>query len=252
VAERRQGSLVVIGTGYHIAGQTTPEAFHYLRKSETVFYLVYDGLTEHWIRSIRPSAISLRKYFRSGRNCVDCCNTAADHIIAAVRRRLKVCAAFSGHPSICLHPSHESLRRARLEGFSTKVLPAVSALDCMFADLEIDPLECGYQIADASAFLVYGHKPITSSALVLLQIANLGKKFAGPPLKDLYEKVKVLKRVLQKSYPSQHDVILYETAANPLVQPRIQRVKLSALDKQDISFSTTLYVPPVGAIAGNP
>lgn len=41
-----------------------------------------------------------------------------------------------------------------------------------------------------------------------------------------------------------HPVILYETAANPLVQPRIQRVTHRSLDKQEIRFNTTLYIPP--------
>ena len=243
MVESRKGSLVVVGTGYRIAGQTTPEALHHLKKSDVLFYLVYDPITERWVRSLNASAVSLRKYFRQGRLARDCCNAIVDRILRSLRRGLNVCAAFSGHPSVCLNPSHDALRRARSEGFRTKMLPAVSSVDCMFADLGVDPVGSGCHVLDASAFLVYSHKPVTSSDLVLLQVANLGKK-SVVTTNDM-AKVRLLRRVLEKSYPADHPVVLYEVAVNPLVHPRIQRVKLSTLEEQEISFSTTVYVPAV-------
>jgi uncharacterized protein YabN with tetrapyrrole methylase and pyrophosphatase domain len=238
----RSGSLVVVGTGYHIAGQTTSEALDCLRESDAVFYLVYDALTESWVRSLNPTAVSLLKYVKPGRPSIDCCNAMVNRILSAVGRGLDVCAAFSGHPCICLYPSHEAVRRVRSQGFRARILPGVSALDCMFADLGVDPIRNGYRVLDATAFLIYGYKPQPSSALILLQIGNIGRTAEGQSA-DVQAKTKVLREVLEKSYPACHPVILYETAPNPLVEPRMQRVSLSKLDKQEIRFTTTLYIP---------
>jgi uncharacterized protein YabN with tetrapyrrole methylase and pyrophosphatase domain len=243
MALHRGGSLSVVGTGYHIAGQTTAESLDCLRKSDSLFYLVYDAITEYWVRSLNPSATSLRKYIKPGRPSAESCNAMVAPIIAAVRRRLNVCAAFSGHPSLCLYPSHEAVRRANAEGFPAKILPALSALDCMFADLAVNPIQYGYRVLDATAFLIYGYKPQPSSAFILLQIANIGGTRASSV--SMQSKIRVLRKVLEKSYAACQPVILYETAANPIVEPRIQRVSLSTLEKQEIRFNTTLFIPPV-------
>ena len=60
-------------------------------------------------------------------------------ILDAVRGGASVCAAFYGHPGIFVTPSHDAVRRARAEGYPARMLPAVSAVDCLFADLGVDP-----------------------------------------------------------------------------------------------------------------
>ena len=60
-----------------------------------------------------------------------------ERILSYVRRGLNVCVVFYGHPGV--HPGHESIRRARMEGFSASKLPGISAEDCLFAELGIDP-----------------------------------------------------------------------------------------------------------------
>src|SRR5437773_2103233 len=62
-----------------------------------------------------------------------------EELLAPVRAGHNVCAAFYGHPGVFVNPGHEAIRRARAEGFPARMLPAVSALDCLVADLGIDP-----------------------------------------------------------------------------------------------------------------
>ena len=62
-----------------------------------------------------------------------------EELLEPVRRGRRVCAAFYGHPGVFVTPSHEAIRQARAEGFPARMLPAVSAEDCLFADLGIDP-----------------------------------------------------------------------------------------------------------------
>ena len=55
------------------------------------------------------------------------------------------------------------------------MLPAVSALDCLFADLGIDPGGGGCQTYDADAFLPGGPAVDPEATLLLLQVGMLGE-----------------------------------------------------------------------------
>ena len=55
--------------------------------------------------------------------------------------------------SVFVQPSHESIAIARLEGFSARMLPGISAEDCLFADIGLDPGKDGCQSFEATDFL---------------------------------------------------------------------------------------------------
>jgi hypothetical protein len=63
-------------------------------------------------------------------------------------------------------PAHESIRRARMEGISACMLPGISAEDCLFAELGIEPSENGCQSFEATDFLVYKRKFDNRSSLI--------------------------------------------------------------------------------------
>lgn len=54
-------------------------------------------------------------------------------------------------------------------------MPGISAIDCLFADLKIDPASMGLQSYDATEFLLYDENFSTTSHLVLWQIAIIGE-----------------------------------------------------------------------------
>ena len=50
-----------------------------------------------------------------------------DRILASVRDGRRTVAAFYGHPGVFAFATHESIRRARAEGYRARMLPGVSA-----------------------------------------------------------------------------------------------------------------------------
>src|SRR5207244_11062689 len=98
-----------------------------------------------WIKDINPSAESLYPYYRQGESRMIAYVEMIERILYEVRKGLRVCAAFYGHPGVFVYPSHEAIKQARLEGYSAKMLPGISAEDCLFADLGIDPARNGCQ-----------------------------------------------------------------------------------------------------------
>ncbi len=72
-------------------------------------------------------------------------------------------------------PGPRSGRRARREGFEARLLPGISALDCLWCDLGVDPALAGCQIYHATDFLEDERTPDIKATLILLQISVIGQ-----------------------------------------------------------------------------
>ena len=239
-----KGSLVVVGTGYQPAIQTTPEALVHIRTANKLFHLV-DVVTARWLEKLNASAVSLSDCYAPGKDRGKSYAEMVRRVLKPVRGGLNVCMALYGHPGVFVNPSHEAIRRARAEGYSAVMLPGISAEDCLFADLAIDPA-CGCQTFSATNFLLRRRSIDTSSPLVLWQIGLVGvwtykrqhKNWSARNLRILIEH-------LEKHYGSTHEVVVYEAPKFPMCKPLIQRVRLGLLATAKVTMSSTLYVPAV-------
>jgi uncharacterized protein YabN with tetrapyrrole methylase and pyrophosphatase domain len=241
---RKRGSLVIVGTGYEICARITPEAAAKIENADTAFYLVYDWLDEVWLRSIKPDAVSLADVFKGRRTPRQCCQLIVQRVMTAVRKGQAVCMAFSGHPSICVDPTQTAFARARSEGFPVRMIPGISVLDCLFADLCLDPTTVSCRVFDATRFLLRRVPVDRSSGLVLLQIARIGRHSYRKKDVSVITGVKALQDLLIQSYGPRHKVIHYQTAVTPLSESIIEELPVSALHKCEVEFRSTLYVPP--------
>jgi uncharacterized protein YabN with tetrapyrrole methylase and pyrophosphatase domain len=238
----RAGSLTVVGTGIQLALHATPQARAVLERAEDVLYLVTDPLAETWLRGLNPAARSLAGFYEVGKPRPETYTEMVEEILASVRAGRNVAVAFYGHPGVFVDPGHEAVRRAREEGFPARMLPAISAEDCLFADLGIDPGDAGCQSYEATAFLTRGYEVEPAALLVLWQIGFLGERSmpAGkprPPLGILVE------RLLQV-YPADHETIIYEASPYVVSGPRVTRLPLSELADAQVDSLATLVVPP--------
>jgi len=74
------GSLVVVGTGYNVAGHVTPEARALIEGAERFFYLVTDPVTSAWLRTLNGSADSVSTEARTAENRV---GAASENVTSA-------------------------------------------------------------------------------------------------------------------------------------------------------------------------
>ncbi|WP_437617417.1 SAM-dependent methyltransferase [Sorangium sp. So ce1151] len=246
--DRREGSLVVVGTGIQWAGQTTLAARRAIEAADTVLFAVADAGTVRWLRSLRADAVSLRYGVSDGPPRRDVYRGMVDDILAEVRRGTRVCAVFYGHPGVFSTPAHEAIRRARGEGFIARMLPGVSFLDCLVADLGLDPGHEGFLAYEATDFLIRRRPFAIHTPLVLSQIALIGNPHVfDPRASDRIQRgLTVLGEALCASYPSSHEAIVYDASTHPIEPPRILRQRLRDLGGAPVSDLSTLYVPPVG------
>lgn len=248
----KNGSLVVVGTGFSIAGQVTQEALSHMSRAERLLFLVTDIATKEWLESLNPNNESLYDSYRVGRPREETYAEMSDRIVRCVRLGERVVAAFYGHPGVFVAPSHLAIAQARAEGFAARMLPGISAEDCLFADVGLDPGERGCQSFEATDFLLRRRLFDPTSSLVLWQVGVIGvrdyqkSELWGP------RGLQVLMRRLLETYPADHLAVVYEAAQYPICPPLIHATPIAGLTQAPVTVRSTLYVPPLPDRATDP
>jgi uncharacterized protein YabN with tetrapyrrole methylase and pyrophosphatase domain len=242
----KRGSLIVAGSGIKMVRHMTLEAQGRIERASHVFFLVTDPVTEDWIRHLNPRAESLEDCYRDGGDRMQSYVKIIDRILGAVRRGESVCAVFYGHPGVFAYPTHAAIRQARKEGYPARMLPGISAEDCLFADLGLDPGTDGCQSFEATDFLLRQRRFDPTTALLLWQIGVIGDMTYRRSGRYGRKGLKVLAQILGQTYPPDHEVVVYEASQFPVSDPVILRVRLADLPKARITALSTLYVPALG------
>jgi uncharacterized protein YabN with tetrapyrrole methylase and pyrophosphatase domain len=221
----------------------TPEARQAFEGADVALYLVTDPLARAWIAKLNPSSGSLQDHYKPGKPRQEIYDEMTQRILGHVRAGSNVCAAFYGHPGVFVYPSHAAIREARSEGYPARMLPAVSAEDCLFSDLGVDPGESGCQSYEATDFLIRRRPVDPTAALVLWQVAVIGKSIYST--EPATTGLAVLVDYLRTWYTDDHAVTLYEASPYPLVGSAVKRLLLRDLSDSQPSPLSTLYVPPL-------
>lgn len=242
------GSIACVGLGMTLGSHLTPLARSHIEQSDVVFAALSDAVVELWLDQMHPDVRSLQPYYGKGdKSRAVTYREWVEVMMAEVRAGRKVCAVFYGHPGIFAWSPHEVIKVAREEGFPAHMEPGISAEDCLYADVGIDPGRHGCQHYEASQLLFF-ETPINPCAhLVLWQVGLVGdrsmKRFATGP-----EYRQVLVDVLSQDYPLDHELIIYRGATLPIEQPSIRRVPLRDLPTTDVSAEETVVLPPASPL----
>lgn len=234
--------LVVVGVGIQAAAHASPLACSHLAQADKLLFLTTDVIASAWILANNATAESLQRFYAPGKPRSETYEDMVEHVMSFVRSGLAVCLAVYGHPGVFTYATHESVRRARAEGYEARMLPAISAEDCLFADLGVDPADHGCQSYDATDFLVHARTTDPASALVLWQIGVVGN--FGYVDHTSRDGLAVLADALVARYGAAHPAVIYRASPHPIVPPSIQRVALGDLPGADVVPMSTLYVPP--------
>jgi siroheme synthase len=242
--EARAGSIACVGLGMTLGSHLTPIARSHIEQADVVFAALSDGIVEMWLERMHPDVRSLQPYYGKGdKSRAITYQEWVEVMMTEVRAGKKVCGVFYGHPGIFAWSPHEVIRVAREEGYPAVMEPGISAEDCLYADLGIDPGSHGCQHYEASQLLFF-RVPLNPHAyLVLWQVGLVGdrtmKLFATSP-----EHRYLLVEVLARDYPRNHEIIIYRGATLPIERPRIRRTTLRNLTAARISAEETVILPP--------
>lgn len=245
-----QGALVCVGVGMMLGAHLTPRARAEIEHADVVFALVSDPLVELWLQDMRPDLRSLQVHYGSGGNDGKPRDASyremVEAMVAEVRAGRRVCGAFYGHPGVFAVVPHRAIAQAVAEGYRARMEPGISAEDCLYADLGIDPGTHGCQHVDASQFLWFRHDADPCGYVVLWQVGVAGDRSLRSFGVDATH-IRALADRLMCDYPFDHEVIAYEAATLPIAEPRIERLSLGDMPAAQWNLQTTLVIPPARA-----
>jgi uncharacterized protein YabN with tetrapyrrole methylase and pyrophosphatase domain len=247
---QKHGSLVCVGLGMTLGAHLSPRSRSHIEQADVVFAAVSDPLVELWLQQMHADVRSLQPCYGEGKSRHATYREMVEVMLAEVRRGKAVCGAFYGHPGVFALAPHQAIAQAREEGFKAHMEPGISAEDCLYADLGIDPGRFGCQHFEASQFIAYQRRFDVSAYLILWQVGTTG---------DLHSKrlttkaayIDLLVEVLRADYPAEHPVTVYEAATLAISPPRIETLLLQSLSGVELSLQSTLIVPPARPMISN-
>lgn len=244
------GSLVCVGLGMKMGAHISPVTQSYIENADVVFSLASNGIVEQWVEQMHQDVRSLQPYYEEGKSRHITYREMVAAILTEVKAGRNVVGAFYGHPGVFAYVPHRAIELAKKENYCAHMEPGISAEDCLFADLGIDPGKRGCIQYEASQFMFYRRAVDPSAVLILWQIGMAGdKSLAKYSTSGKYRQLLV--KILAKNYPKDHDVILYEAAVLPISSIRVDKFPLAELPYKDVSQHTTLVIPPCEEIIEN-
>ena len=234
----KKGKLVVIGSGIKCIAHFTLESQAHLQQADIVLYAASDPVTDMWIEQQNSNSFDLYQYYGNDKNRIITYTQMIERIMEEVRAGKYVCALFYGHPGVFVTPSHNSIEIARREGYEAEMLPGISAEDCLFADLGVDPSIPGLQTYEATDLLLRRRPINTEINAVVWQVGcvgDVGFKFNGYG----NEKLNILLDYLEEYYSPEQEVINYVGSMFSMAKSKIDRYKLSDFRKPEIAKEVT-------------
>jgi precorrin-3B methylase len=240
---RLPGSLVCVGLGMTLGAHLGPLARSHIEQADVVFAGLSDGIVELWLQRMHQDVRSLQGYYHEGKSRLQTYRQMVDAILTEVRAGKQVCGVFYGHPGVFAWAPHKSIEIARREGYAAHMEPGISAEDCLYADLGIDPGKFGCQHYEASQLLFYQRRIDPTAYLVLWQVGLVGdQSLARFSTGAAYRQVLV--DVLARDYPLDHELIIYRAATLPIQQARIERMLLGDLPQAQVGMADTVVIAP--------
>jgi Tetrapyrrole (Corrin/Porphyrin) Methylases len=239
----------IAGLGLTTVGQVTREVEQALRASREVLFLDTGVATREFLRSLCPRVTSLyeESYSEAGAR-VNAYEHMAVRVVEAALDHPPVTFAIHGHPLVAAHPPFLVLELAKALELRVEVLPGISAIDTILADLRLDPVVHGVQMYEATDLLLRRRPLQPDVPAIIWQIGPLETALHS----DRVSKPERFSRFvghLRQFYPARHEVVAIYCSPHPLLPPTVLRFALEDMGQHahEIHGGFTMYVPPAGS-----
>ncbi|WJG07813.1 SAM-dependent methyltransferase [Aliiglaciecola sp. LCG003] len=238
------GSIVCVGLGMTLGAHISQLTRNFIEQADVVFVGASDALVENWVMQMNGNTISLQSFYAENKDRKVSYQQMVDAMMNEIRKGHKVVGAFYGHPGVFAWAPHQVIATAKQQGFHAHMEPGISAEDCMYADMSIDPGTFGIQHYEASQFMMYQRHLDPTAYLILWQLGFVGD-LSRSQYKTGHHHRQLLIDVLAESIPLQHQVAIYECPTLPTQKCRIEWVNLADLNHATVYHHSTLVIPPI-------
>ena len=241
--------LWIAGLGIQTAGQVTREVEQAIRASREVLYLdtgvATRPLLEEWCPRVTPL---YEQSYSEEQPRVAAYEHMAACVIDAAMDHPPVTFAIHGHPLVAVHAPFLVLELANALELRVAVLPGISGIDTVLADLRIDPVVHGVQMYEATDLLLR-RRPLQPDVPAI--IWQIGPLETGLHTMRVSRPERFSRFIghLRRFYPARHEVAAVYCGPHPLLPPVILRFALEDMGQhaEEIHAGFTLYVPPCGS-----
>lgn len=238
--------IYIVGLGISHIDQITREAERCMEASNEILYVERGLGIDAFLASKCKCITDLTRLYAEGEDRQGTYRKMAATVVKAALERPPVTFALYGHPLIYSYPPFLIREMAGLLGLSVKVVPGVSAMDCIFADLFVDPSMNGIQMFEATEMLLRGRLLQTDVAALIWQIGaletGLYSTYSSRP-----ERFQRFKDHLLRFYPSHHTVFAVHSATHSLLKPEIYEFEISDIGDYAsvLHAGFSMYIPPL-------
>jgi hypothetical protein len=242
-------ALYIAGLGLQTVTQVTREVEDAIRASREVLFLDTGVATRTFLETLCPRVTPLyQQSYSEERPRVTAYQHMAARVVEAALDHPPVTFAIHGHPLIAAHPPFLILELAHALKLSVQVLPGISAIDAVLADLRVDPVVHGVQMYEATDLLLRRRPLQPDVPAIIWQIGPIETSLHSMRV-SRPERFSRFIAYLRQYYPAQHEVVAIYCSPHPILPPAILRFALEDMDQYaaQIHSGFTLYVPPVAS-----
>jgi len=239
--------IYMVGLGVLNVDHITRETERVIRRSNEVLYVDTGVATQAYIEGLSPRATSLfaTSYEEDGHR-LNAYHRMAARVLDAAMDHPPVTFAMHGHPIVGAYAPFLIRDMARLLDLEVLVLPGVSAMDCLFADLMVDPCVAGMQMYEATDLLLR-RRPLQPDVPALIwQIGCVETRLHSQRVSKP-ERFERLRTHLLRFYPPEHQSTAVYSTPHPLMPSTVHRFALQDIcaHAQSLHAGFTLFIPAV-------
>jgi hypothetical protein len=240
-----QPDLILLGAGVSFPEHLTVQTIGALTKCAVVLTNVAERQLGGLPVELRVKCRSVCSLYHPNERRIVNYRRVVRALAREVTRRRPVAWLTWGHPIVFDTVSDLLLRLAREKGWTVRVLPGVSSLDTILADLAYDPAN-GLFVYGAADLVVSRVPLVPSVSTVLLQPAVFGIDRANFSRRERPD-LSGLRDYLLLYYSAVHRCALIHSADAPGAASHITWLLLSDLPKisYDMVVGATMFIPPL-------
>ncbi len=237
--------LSVLGLGLRCPEQASHRCMEALRQADRVF-LISDNLEKQdWLRQLNPNFYNLMTHYALGKPRRDTYQEMADQVLACLHDGGNAALVSYGHPLVFCDPSRLAIEQTAQSGFQVEILPGVSSIDCLLADLRVDAHQYGLQIYEGHDLLLHAVAVDARCSQIIFQVPSLGDNTGGWVAGRFRGFIRALAEKLAQTFGEDHEVVLYFGSNSPDRPTRADRCRLKELHLVEMVSEYTLWVPPL-------
>lgn len=239
--------IYICGLGIQSVWHLTRETEAAFRRSKEILYLPAGYGVDEYLAQMAPRTTNLHRIaYREGVSRLRAYDAMTAAVLDAAIDHPPVSFAVYGHPLVYAYPPQQILAAAPFLNLRVRVLPAISSLDTMLVDLNLDPAMQGMQMYEATELLVR-RRPLQPDVPCLIWQVGAVETSLYSEHKSAPGRFTRIRSYLLQYYPPDHEVVAVYSSTHPLVQSRMDRFALGDIEHRadELHQGLTLYLPPV-------